>query len=155
GRSMSGSELRFTGVSRATDGTEARSHRAGDRVQECIRYTNRRADSLAREWLIDYAGVPSEFIDYAAWQAEADLWLGQFEMDSLITEPTGVTTLLGEITEQCLFHIWWDERAQLIRFSAVAPKIYEDIEAIDDVRNILADSVRIKEDPASRISQVW
>lgn len=155
GRSMSGSDLQFTGVTRETDGTEAKSHKAGDRVQECLRYEDIRADDLAYEWLTDFAKVPTEFIDKQAWKDEADLWLDQFEMSGLITEPTGVNALLGEITEQCLFHIWWDEREQLIKFSAVAPKIYEDIEAIDDVRNILADSVKIKDDPASRISQVW
>src|SRR5699024_2451467 len=88
GRAMSGSNLRFSGVTRATDGTERVSHRAGDRVQQCFRYTNKRADALAYEWLTQYARVPTQFIDYASWQQEADLWLGQFEMDSLITEPT-------------------------------------------------------------------
>lgn len=154
-RAMSGSNLRFSGVTRATDGTEARSHKAGDRVQECLRYHEIRPDLLAYDWLVNYANVPSEYIDQQAWEDEADLWLQQFEISSLITEPTGVNQLLGEISEQCLFYIWWDERDQLIKFEAVAPRIYEDVDLIDDMRNILSDSVKIKDDPNSRITQVW
>lgn len=155
GRSMSGSNLRFTGVTRATDGTERGSHKAGDMVQECLRYEQVRVEQLARDWLIDYAGVPSEYIPYADWQAESSLWLDQFDFTGLITEPTGVNQLLGEICEQALFYIWWDERAQLIRLQAIAPRIYEDVETIDDDKNIIADSVELKDDPASRVSQVW
>src|SRR5690625_134268 len=155
GRSMSGNTLRFTGVTRATDGTERHDHKAGDRVQVCLRYNEVRVEELAREWLQDYAGVPSEYIPFAEWQAEADLWLDQFDFTGLITEPTGVTQLLGEICEQALFYIWWDERAQLIRMQAIAPRIYEDVEQIDDRRNIIADSIDLRDEPSSRVSQVW
>src|SRR5690625_4659711 len=155
GRSMSGDTLRFTGVTRATDGTERHDHKAGDRVQVCLRYNEVRVEELAREWLQDYAGVPSEYIPFAEWQAEADLWLDQFDFTGLITEPTGVTQLLGEICEQALFYIWWDERAQLIRMQAIAPRIYEDVEQIDDRRNIIADSIDLLDEPGARVSQVW
>lgn len=155
GRSMSGDTLRFTGVTRATDGTERHDHKAGDRVQLCLRYNEVRVEELAREWLQDYADVPSEYIPFAEWQAEADLWLDQFDFTGLITEPTGVTQLLGEICEQALFYIWWDERAQLIRMQAIAPRIYEDVEQIDDRRNIIADSIDLRDEPSGRVSQVW
>lgn len=152
---MDGGDLKFTGVTRATDGTETRSHKAGDRVQECLRYEEVRVDALAREWLEDYARVPSEYIPWQEWQDEAALWLDQFEMSGLITEPTGVTQLLGEICEQALFYVWWDEREQLIKLHAIAPKIYEDVDQINDDQHIVADSVDIKDDPDSRVSQVW
>lgn len=143
------------GITRATDGTERHDHKAGDRVQLCLRYNEVRVEELAREWLQDYADVPSEYIPFAEWQAEADLWLDQFDFTGLITEPTGVTKLLGEICEQALFYIWWDERAQLIRMQAIAPRIYEDVEQIDDRRNIIADSIDLRDEPSARVSQVW
>lgn len=148
-------EIRLNGITRATDGTEARGHKAGDRVQWCLRYTNVRVDALAYEWLVTYAGIPTEYIDYPAWQAEAALWLDQFDLTGIITEPTGITKLLGEISEQCLFHIWWDERAQKIRFEALKPPLFDDVPEINDDKNIVADSVKIKDDPSSRASQVW
>src|SRR5699024_9358239 len=60
-----------------------------------------------------------------------------------------------EICEQALFYIWWDERAQLIRMQAIAPRIYEDVEQIDDRRNIIADSIDLRDEPSARVSQVW
>lgn len=152
---ISPEEIRLNGITRATDGSEAKSHKEGDRVQWCLRYSNVRVDELAYEWLTQYGDVPASFIPYADWQAEAALWLEQFDLTGLITEPTGVTDLLSEITEQCLFHIWWDERDQEIKLEALKPPIYESVPRINDDKNIVADSVRIKDDPASRVSQVW
>lgn len=152
---VSDEEIWLNGIARATDGSERGSHKAGDRVQLCLRYTNVRVDALAYEWLTEYGSVPVAFIPYAAWQAEAALWLQQFDLTGLITEPTGVTDLLSEITEQCLFHIWWDERKQEIKLEALKPPIYETVPKISDDRNIVADSVKLKDEPASRVTQVW
>lgn len=148
-------EIKLNGITRATDGTEKRDHEEGDRVQWCLRYNLSRVDALAYEWLTTYAGVPTEYIDHQAWIDEADLWLDQFDLTGVITEPTGVTDLLGEISEQCLFQIWWDERVQLIRFEATKPPIFEHVPDINDDQNIVADSVEIQDDPSQRASQIW
>jgi len=147
--------IKLTGITRATDGTTVAAHKIGDKVQECLRYNNKRCDAIAYELLTVYGNVPAAYIDYVAWQAEADLWLNQFELTSLITEPTGVKTLLGEITEQCLFHIWWDERAQKIRLEALKPPIYDTVPVLSEEKHIIADSVTIKDDQGRRVSQVW
>lgn len=147
-------EINLTGITRATDGSEAASHDAEDRVQVCLRYEDVRVDDLSYEWLTEYGNVPTDYIDTADWDAEASVWLAQFELSGLITEPTGVTSLLSEITEQCLFYIWWDEREQLIRLEAIKPPIGEVPEFTDDA-NIIADSVKIDVKPKERISQVW
>lgn len=147
--------VRFTGVTRHTDGSEPDSHQEGDRVQLCLRYTNVRVDALAREWLVDYGGVPSEFIPWTDWQDEADIWLDQFDLTGLVTEPTGVRDLLAEITEQCLFYIWWDERLQEIRLQAIKPPATDaEVPSIDAERNILADTAELSADPGARISQL-
>ena len=152
---ISDSEIRLTGITRHTDGSEPDSHEAGDRVQVCLRYENVRVDDLAYEWLTEYGDVPAAWIDKAEWGAEASLWLQQFDLTGLITEPTGVTDLLSEITEQCLFFIWWDERAQKIRLQAIKPAIFQSVPKITDYANIIADSADISQDPKGRVSQVW
>jgi hypothetical protein len=147
-------EIQLSGITRHTDGTDASSQSEGDRVQICLRYESVRVDALAREWLVDYGGVPAEFIPWADWQAEADTWLAQFDLTGLITEPTGVQDLLAEITEQCLFYVWWDERAQLIRLAAIKPPQSE-VALLTGDANILADSAELSQDPSGRWSQVW
>ena len=152
---ISSTEINLTGIARATDGTEADDHDAGDRVQLCLRYTDIRPDVLAREWLEDYGDVPAQYIDDAAWDAEGETWLNQFQLSGLITEPTGVTDLLAEITEQCMFYIWWDERQQLINMKTVRPAAQDAVTLLNDSQHILAESVQIEESPKDRVSQVW
>lgn len=150
-----GNETHLTGVTRATDGTELKDHKAGDRVQLCLRYTLKRVDDLAYEWLTQYGNVPASYIDQQAWEDEADLWLGQYELSGLITEPTGITSLLGEISEQCLLYIWWDEREQKIRLEAVKPPIFTNVPVLTDDADLLEGSVKIQSMPDQRASQVW
>ncbi|OZI21716.1 hypothetical protein CAL18_12375 [Bordetella genomosp. 7] len=152
---ISETEIRLTGITRATDGSARDSHEAGDRVQICLRYTNKRVDDLAYEWLTQYGEVPAAWIDFPEWQEETSLWLQQFELTGLITEPTGVTDLLSEITEQCLFFIWWDERAQKVKLQAIKPPIFQAVPKINDYANIIADSAELSQDPKARVSQVW
>lgn len=154
GVTISGENIKLTGIARATDGSEPGSHQEGDRVQICLRYVETRVDALAYEWLTVFGGVPAEFIPYTDWQAEADIWLDQFDLTGLVTEPTGVQDLLAEITEQCLFYIWWDERLQKIRLSAIKPPDADTVPMMDDRGNILADSVELSQDPGARVSQI-
>lgn len=152
---LSETEIHLFDIVRATDGSELDSHSAGDRVQICLRYENVRVDNLAYEWLTQYGDVPAGWIDKPEWEAEAELWLQQFDLTGLITEPTGVTDLLSEVTEQCLFFIWWDEREQKIRLEATKPPVFQLVRKINDYANIIADSAQLSQDPQGRVSQVW
>lgn len=144
----------LTGVTRGADGTEAEEHDAEDRVQLCLRYTAQRVDAIAYDLLTKFGNVPAQYINLSAWQAEADVWLNQYTLTALITEPTGVTKLVGELAQQCIFNIWWDEREQLIPLEAVKPPSGE-VVRFDDERAILAGSARLQSKPKERISQVW
>lgn len=154
GRSETGGVVTFTGVLRGTDGTAAESHSAEDRVQLCLRYTDRPVWRVAHDLLTVYGRVPAAFVDLAAWDAEGALWLSQFNVTALITEPTGVTELLSELTEQTLFYVWWDERRSLIELRAVKPEV-DAVPRVTDRDNILEGSLGLTEDPKQRVSQVW
>lgn len=154
GRSETGGVVTFTGVLRGTDGAAAESHSAEDRVQLCLRYTDRPVWRVAHDLLTVYGRVPAAFVDLAAWDAEGEVWLSQFNVTSLITEPTGVTELLSELTEQGLFYVWWDERATLIQLRAVKPEVGA-VPSITDRDNVVEGSLGLTEDPKQRASQVW
>lgn len=146
--------ITLSGLTRGTDRTNADSHDAEDNVQLCLRYTNENCWVVARELLEDYANVPASFVPFADWQSEGHQWLRTFTVTALITEPEGVQDLLSQLTEQCLFFIWWDEREQEIKLAAFRPP-FEDVVEIDDYSHIKADSWGYETDMDQRISEVW
>lgn len=152
---ISETEIHLTGISRGVMGSEQKAHKLADRVQLCLQYNNMRVDAIIYDLLTNYGDISPAWIDYAAWDAEAFLWLQQYTFSGIITEPTGVTDLISELSEQSLSHIWWDERQQKILFETIKPPIYETVPRVNDDRNIVADSVKIKDDPKARVSQVW
>ena len=154
GTSEAGGVLTLNGLTRGTDGTTAESHSEGDRVQLCYRVDNEYCWAVARELLEDYANVDSDFIPYTDWQSEGTTWIPTFTVTTLITEPTGVNQLLGELCQQCGFDLWWDERDQEIKFRALrAPS--ELPTSLNDRQHIIADSWKFDSDLKQRVSQVW
>lgn len=147
-------EINLTGCARGTNGTEAAAHDLEDRVQLCLQYTDDTLSDIAYDLLTNYGNVPVSYINKTAWDAENATWLAQFNMSAIISEPEGVTKLLGEITEQGMFYIWWDERNQAIDFRAIKPVSVAD-KTLNDDSHILADSTAITVKPDERISQVW
>lgn len=147
----------LAGCTRGTDGTTADTHSDGDIVQLCYRVAD--ADDVycweaAYDLLINYANVPAAFIPYADWVTEGTTWLPTMTVTTLITEPTGINTLLGELCEQCLFDIWWDERVQEIKFQALRAPTEVPV-PLNDQQHIIAGSWSMKSDMKQRASEVW
>lgn len=154
GRVQSGVNVDFSGVTRGTDGSIAEPHSTGDRVQMCIRYTEQMPHDIVYDLLTNYSGVDASYIDYAAWDAEASVWLPQFSVTSLITQPTGVNELIGSLTQECMFYVWWDEAEQTIKLRAVRPSTEDPVHWTED-GHILTGSLAVSEDVNQRISRVW
>lgn len=140
-------------VQRAQFNTEAEEHDAGDSVQLCLQYDGVPVQDVAYDLLVNYGNVPASYINKSQWDAEAGVWLSGYNLSTLITEPTGVNKLLGELSEQCLFFIWWDEENQTIPWSVLRPP--DDIPAsVDDYEHLVAGSVGREDEPKERVSQV-
>ena len=154
GRTITSGIITFTGITRATDGSTAKEHKAETRVQTCIRYTNQNAWEVAKSLIDNYAPSAAGYIDATQWAAEAAQWLDGFIVSSLISEPTGLNTLLAELCRDAQFFIWWDERQQKILLRAVRPPTGVPIQFSEDA-NILAGSQTIKTAPNERVSQLW
>lgn len=135
--------------------TVADSHDAGATVQLCLVYEAQMVHDIVYDLLTNYSPVPAGYIDKPAWDAEADVWLNLHTLSAVVPKPTGVTTLLTELTQQGLFYIWWDERQQSIPFRAIRPVLDEEVTLLNDDDHFLGDSVATGEDPKSRITQVW
>jgi hypothetical protein len=72
----------------------------------------------------------------------------------VITEPTNVTDLLAEITQQAQFFIWWDEYSQTIKLKALRPPT-EDPVLLNDFSHLIEGASALAEHPEQRLSQVW
>lgn len=158
GISESGGIVTLSSLSRGQERTDPDEHDEGDTVQRCQRYIDTPIIDVLQDILVKGSSVPEEFIPVADWEFEAERWLGAFSVSTLLSEPYGATELLAEVTEQCLFYIFWDCQDQEIKLRAIRPvdlQSGEVIYDIDDTNHVLAGSYNQEELPDQRISQVW
>lgn len=101
-------------LGRGRKGTVAATHSANDTIQPAFNVERVRADTVIRNLLVNYAGIPSSYINFSEWQSEFDRWGGKMVLSATITKPTSVSVLIGEISQLGLT-VWWDEVAQKIR----------------------------------------
>lgn len=145
----------LTGVTRAAVGTTGEEHDIADNGQRVGRYESMPVWEIAADLLLNYTALDPAFIDLEQWAEEGNAYLTPFSLTGTVAEPTAVSELLAELTEQCPFYIWWDERQQLIPLRVVRPPIGEAVKAINDNQHILAGSQQLREDPTQRISRIY
>jgi hypothetical protein len=146
--------VRLTGVTRGTNGSIAADHAAATVVQLCKQYNDQKVWDVIYDLLTTYAGIDPSFIPYSDWDAEGTVWLAQFNVSSILSQPKGVGEVLGEILEQVLLYIWWDERDQQIKLRAIRPLI-GNAPTFSDNANIIENTVALTTDPKNRVSQIW
>ena len=139
-------------IVRAQFNTTAVGHSEGDKVQLCLQYLDRLDDILA-DLLVNYSNIDTDFIPYAVWDAEVTANL-QGLIQTLITEPIGVTKLIKELGEQFPHSLFWDERAQKIQLTAIKPPP-EGANVYDENSNIISDSFNVADKRDLRVSTVF
>jgi hypothetical protein len=153
GRALSGSNIDFTGLTRGALNTTAAAHRQFDRVQRVLRYVNTPYTDIIYDLLTVWGGIPTRYINKSDWDAEYANFRLLYTFTGNITDPVPVQELVGELTQQGLSYLWWDERVQRIRLRAERP-VPAPIE-IGEQGDIVADSFVIQEVPKDRASQVY
>lgn len=155
GRAAIGSEIvkfsrsgdTITLEDRARGGSTASSHSEGDTFQLCYVALDDNIAEVAADLLINYANIDPSFIDVSAWTAEAQRWLSGYSLTTIIAKPTGVRTLLAELSQFGVMW-WWDDVAQEIRMRANRPL------DVGEAAPNLSDSVTIVED-TSKVSDLY
>lgn len=142
-------------LTRAKYNTVADDHEQDDGVQPVVVYDQQAPVTIMNDLLRTYADLPAEFIPLADWEAEQATWFATTLMTAVLSEPTGVAQLLERMLEQIFSYMWWDERAQLIKFKAIAPidRSAPKLSITDD-GNIVEGSFRISDDESSRITRI-
>jgi hypothetical protein len=133
-------------------GTQPQAHTAGDRAQLVLRYDGDTVADIIEDLLVNYASVDPVYVPSAAWATEVATYLSTIYA-ATVTEPTSVKTLLSELVEQAALALFWDERSKVIQLK-VLREIATDA-ALFNADNILEGSLRVKQQPESRISQMW
>ena len=144
-------------VTRGLRGTTDEAHEANEAFQQVKTFTNVQVDLVIKDLLENFADIDTALIPAADWATEASTYLAGFTLNAWITEPTGVTTLLSEIVQQCICYIWWDEVDQEIKFRSIRPAVPDEtvIKQINETQNIIQDSLKIERKTTERLSQVW
>lgn len=147
----------LTGVTRGIRGSEAQSHDAGEAVQRVGRYVRERLYRVAIDLLSNHTTLGSALIDVAGWEAEGQQFLptiqtGTDGLSGWVVNSEDVEKLVGECARDGLFHVWWDERAQLVKMQAVrAPLPGQDV-PITQRGNIMASQFNRR--PDDRLTRV-
>lgn len=139
-------------ITRGQFGSVAKAHDAGDRVQLVVRYDGDDPADIIYDLLVNYARVPADYIDLAAWQQETADHLGVIYART-IAEPKSVKKLVNELIEQAALALYWDDRAQQIRL-VVMREIATDTDVFSH-DNIIMGSLQVTEQPLKRMSQIW
>jgi len=93
-------------------------------------------DDTIYDLLVNYAGIPATYCPIVTeWEPEITKWLSGLSLDTVITKPTGVAQLIGELSILGI-SIWWDEVNQKIKLQANHPVGDALITPISDRNNI-------------------
>lgn len=139
-------------LGRGASNTVAEAHTADDTAQEVGIFDDEKIQDVIYELLTSYSGINADYIDKDAWDDESAAYLAGV-WNAEITEPTGINTLIGELTEQGLCKIWWDELEQQIRFRAVKP-LPLDLFILTDESHFLSKTIDVKTDTTQRVATV-
>lgn len=137
-------------ITRAQLGSKASSHSAQDRFQTPLIYSGVDPAVIINDLEVNYAGMPSGLIDLPAWQNETTLFVGR-TYSTIITEPTDVDLLVGELCKQVQLIHWHDDVANALRLQAVRQL---PAAAIIDTSRYLMASPDVVDQPEKRVSRV-
>lgn len=152
-RALVGSNVEFTGVTRGQLNTTAAAHNQFDRAQRVLSYVAAPAADILYDLATTWGKVPAGYIDKPAWDLEQAEWRELYAFTCHITDPVPVQKLMGELCQQALVNIWWDERVQQILYRAQRPNYAPN--TLTQEGELISDSVVIKERPERRVSQVY
>ena len=142
----------ITLTGRGLKGTVASTHSLGDSFQEAINLESARIDDTIYDLLVTYAKVDPSFCPKTTeWEPEITRWMSSVLLDTVITKPTGVSQLLGELADLGI-SIWWDDVNQKIKILANHPVGSASITDISDRNNIK--KIEQEDQDEDRITQV-
>jgi hypothetical protein len=144
----------LTGVTRGALNSTAATAQNQARLQRIGYFNDVPTYTCGLYLLTDHSRVKAAYIDTAEWDDEGGSYLATLRSTTVVTTPTKVFDLMGEITQQGMFYTWWDEYAQKVRMQAVRPP-RSAVAQLDYVGHLIADSTALVRKPESVITRVF
>ena len=145
----SGDTITLTG--RGQEGTEAKTHKAGDTFQIAKKFTGAFINEVV-DYLLNETEIDPSFFDSSEYADEVSRWAPTLRINTVLTKSEAVTKYLGELTTLGV-SMWWDELAQKIKLKMNHPLDYtETVTPVSDDSSIKAISVDEKDE--ERLTQV-
>ena len=138
-------------VTRGQKGTAAATHQAADTAQQAWYCDNARLDDVASELILDFTATPSSWVPVAEWAAEVTRWGVSVRLTTMITSPTPVGTLVGELADLGC-NIIPDERAAEIRLRMNRPIDGDTVYSVTDAN---AYEITQEDREEDRVTQVY
>lgn len=140
-------------VVRAQGGTAGVTHAIDDAVQECKTYEDTPVIDVIDDLLTNFANIAALFIPTVDWELEETETLTGYDLETIISEPTGVQTLLKEISEITLIDLWYSDVDQEIKLKLQTP--YTSVtESVTDEDDVVIGSLKARDVSARRLSRV-
>lgn len=145
--------IRFTITQRGSDRTAAAEHDLDSVVQQCVRWDNLPPDVILRDLMVNYGGIPADFIPYAEWQKEVGDFISAVKLTHIVSQPIAVSELVSRVLQQTLLYAWWDERTAKINIQVL--RGYTGELPVLSERDHLTGALQITDLERQRVSQAW
>lgn len=133
-------------LTRGQFNTTATAHDLGDTVQLCLNYDGTRPmDEVQYNLFVNYAKIPAYYINGNQWMVEVDTFLPS-NPKRLITDPTPVEKLSGELSQQWPHKLFWNDRESLVQLTAIKAPPTGSLNILDEDSNIMELSTGDKND---------
>jgi len=154
------------GVTRAQAGTDQGLHEAGILMPRVYWFDETNVVDAIASLLIVVGEVEREFIPYDAiqipptgvpdlWDIEKDQWLQTVNITAVISDPTGLHTVLNDICEQCGITLFWDAHNNRISLIASVLSMGFDEQPFINESMMLENTLKITESKHQQLSEVW
>lgn len=131
----------------------ATSHDTGKKIQQVIVYDNQNIVDVAHS-ILNAVGISDTYIDTTQFTSEKNTWLAWANVTRILHKPQKAKQYLKEIKEQFLVSIWQGEK-QKIKIKYLGPIMPgQAYYKINDIANIIHQSVSVDDNEASRITRV-
>lgn len=144
----------ITLTGRGLFGTEASGHDEGDTFQECLYYEDQKFYDVGYD-LLTRTNIDPSTIPLADHEAEIQSSAPTLRLTRLISEPTGIAKLLGQMS-QMGFTYWWGEVDQELKLRANRPPNYDEAATVvTDAANIAENTVSVRDLPDLLVTRIY
>jgi hypothetical protein len=140
-------------VVRGQYNTVATTHDSGDTVQICLNYDGTKSvDLVQADLMINYAKMQPINIPRGAWAAEVGSFLTS-NPNRLITDPTPVDDLIGELCEQWTHKLFWGDRVRQVQLVALKAPPAGELNSLTSNKNLL--ELSVSDQPSMQLSTIF